>query len=174
MRSFQTAALVAVLVMAAGLGLFVAARKMLGPGSLAVPGILTSLGATLEEPGVLVLVVQGPNQLEQIRRSIAGERVIAASRDAFALAEGRIVTTRIEAAGPVISEAGWVHRELEFVDARDVRLLGAAGSAAEASREAEEDHLPPAAQRDPSDLSDLYAKDYLTVGEALRVLKHGP
>jgi hypothetical protein len=174
MRPFQTAALVMVLVMAAGLGLFVTARKMLGPGFLTVPGILTSIGATLEEPRVLVLVVQGPNELHQIRRAISPDRVIASSRNAFALAEGRIVTTRIEAAGPVLSDAGWVDRELEFVDARDARLLGAPGSAAEAASSGGADPVPAATQRDPSDLSDLYAKDYLTVGEALRVLKHGP
>jgi hypothetical protein len=174
MRSFQTAVLVAVLVMASGVGLFVAARKMLGPDFSSVPRILASMGSTLEEPEVLVLVVQGPNELEQIRSSITPDRIVATSRDAFALTEGRIVTTRIEAAGPVLSEAGWVDRELEFLDARDVRLLSTAGSGSDGSQSVGGEPVPESARRDPSDLSDLYAKDYLTVGEALRVLKHGP
>jgi len=174
MRSFQTAALVAVLVMAGGLGLFVAARKLLGPDFASLPRIFASIGSTLEEPEVLVLVVQGPNELEQIRRSVASDRIVSSSSDAFAVAEGRIVTTRIEAAGPVLSEAGWVDRELEFVDARDVRLLSSGGSGSDDSQSIGRQSLPAAAQTDPSDLSDLYSKDVLTVGEALRVLKHGP
>ncbi len=174
MRPFQTAVLVTVLVMAGGLGLFVTARKMLGPGSLTVPKILESIGATLEQPAVLVLIVRDRNELDQIQRAIAPDRIIASSRDAFAVVEGRIVTTRIEAAGVVLSQAGWVDRELEFLDTPDLRRLRMAGAESGTSQPDAGDAPPTAAPEEPADLSDLYAKDTLTVGEALRVLKHGP
>jgi hypothetical protein len=63
---------------------------------------------------VLVFIVGTPEGVDRVRKAVAPERVVAATSDAFALAEGRIVAANVEAVAGPYTEAGWTDRELEF------------------------------------------------------------
>jgi hypothetical protein len=141
---------VALLVLGIPLGLFLASAFGRAGGS-------DAQGATpLPSGPVLVIVVERPADLAAVREVIAPERIVANSLDGFVVREGRVVVGSIEAAGPLLSLAGWVEAELEVVhvDARQ----SPSGASAQA--------------RAPGDgLSALYGKATLTLPEAIRALQ---
>jgi hypothetical protein len=104
---------------------------------------------------VLVIVVRSSADLEALRAVVPAERILARSPGAFALADGRIFATGVEAAGRPLSELGWAERRIEIVDSALVR----AGAAA-----------PGDAPRDPA--LALAQKGSLSPGEALALMNH--
>jgi hypothetical protein len=109
-----------------------------------------SLG-DLPEP-VLVVVVGDAARLERVRAAIPDERIRTESAGAFAVAGGRIIAESFDAAGPVLTDAGWVDRKVEIV--APGRERAEAGSTAAPDRYAE-----------------LLAKPTLTLAEARSALR---
>ena len=125
-----------------------------GVGLGAAPG---QLGASLPDEPVMVVVVKSHEDIAAVRAAVDPERIVANSLDGFVVREGRVVVASVEAAGPLLSVAGWGEAKLEIVklEARPV-LRGTPPSGAGGSG---------------SGLDALYTKPTLTVDEALRALQ---
>lgn len=109
--------------------------------------------APLPDETVLVIVVKRPGDLAAVREVIEPERIVANSLDGFAVREGRVVVTSVEAAGPLLSLAGWAEAGLEIVHVEARATPRAADSPGGA------------------DLGGLYGKATLTLPEAIRALE---
>jgi len=105
--------------------------------------------ASVPSEPVLVVVVEGAAERDAVRDAIDAERIVASSADGFAVREGRVVVSSLEAAGPLIQRAGWTDASFEIVKPGARPVAGA-----------------PAAGLDP-----LYSKPTLTLDEALRALQ---
>lgn len=120
-------------------------------------GATRQRGASLPDEPVMVVVVKSHEDIAAVRAVVDPERIVANSLDGFAVREGRVVVASVEAAGPLLSVAGWSEAELEIVKlaARPV-LRGAAGSGDGGGG---------------SGLAALYAKPTFTLDEALLALQ---
>ncbi len=67
-----------------------------------------------EEP-VMVMLVGDPERVAAIRDAVDPDRIVASTPDAFALVEGRIIATSVEAASRPLNQAGWASRSIEIV-----------------------------------------------------------
>ena len=110
-------------------------------------------GPSLPSNPVMVVVVKSKADVAAVREAIDDERVVASTEEGFAVREGRIVVAGVEAAGPLLSQAGWTEAQLEIVKvgARPEPAVG--GGAPRAG------------------IGDLYGKATLTLDEAMRVLQ---
>lgn len=134
------------------MGIFVAASV----GALALRAHVRAGGGGpgLPSQPVMVVVVKSAADVDKVREAIDDERIVASTGEGFAVREGRIVVAGVEAAGPLLSQAGWTEAKLEIVK------VGARGAG-------------------PSDggaaprpgLEGLYGKSTLTLDEALRALQ---
>jgi hypothetical protein len=70
---------------------------------------------TESDPPVVVLVVGTPENVDIMRKVVGSERIVASARNAFALDDGRIIASSLEAVGEPVTAAGWVDRPLEIV-----------------------------------------------------------
>jgi hypothetical protein len=109
-------------------------------------------GAPLPDEPVMVVVVKSHGDIAAVREVIDPGRVVASSLDGFVVREGRVVVASVEAAGPLLNDAGWSEAALEIVklEARPVLRGATAGGGG---------------------LEALYAKPTLTLDEALSALK---
>jgi hypothetical protein len=112
-------------------------------------------GAPLPGEPVMVVVVKSHGDVAAVREVIDPGRIVASSPAGFVVREGRVVVASVEAAGPLLNDAGWSEAELEIVklEARPV-LRGAAGTGSGGDG-----------------LAALYAKPTLTLDEALLALR---
>ena len=85
-------------------------------------------GSSEAADDVLVLVVGSATRVGMVRSAVESERVVAETAEAFAIAEGRIISASIEAAAIPLMRAGWADRRLEIVTSSS--LAGRAGGAA--------------------------------------------
>ena len=131
---------------------------------LGVYGVGVGLGArsgqrsaSLPDEPVMVVVVKSPDDVAAVRDVIDPERIVANSLDGFVVREGRVVVASVEAAGPLLSVAGWSEAELEIVklEARPALRGGSGAGGGEPA----------------SGLAALYAKPTLTLDEALLALR---
>ncbi len=67
-----------------------------------------------EEP-VMVMLVGDAERVAAIRDAVDPDRIVASTPDAFALVEGRIIATSVEAASRPLNQAGWASRSIEIV-----------------------------------------------------------
>lgn len=123
-----------------------------GVGLGAAPG---QRSASLPDEPVMVVVVKSHDDIAAVREVIDPERIVANSLDGFVVREGRVVVSSVEAAGPLLSIAGWSEAELEIVN------LGARPAPSGGSDGGER----------AQGLAALYAKPTLTLDEALRALR---
>ncbi len=65
---------------------------------------------------LLVIVVDGPGSLDVVRRAVSSDRILASSQAGLAIAPQRLVVTALEAAGPLLTRAGWQDRPMEIFD----------------------------------------------------------
>ncbi len=113
---------------------------------------------------VLVLLVKRRDHVAAVRASVDPERVVAATDDAFALREGRVIATSPEAASEPVNLAGWVDRPIELWTARSARSLR---PVRDEEGRGEEGGEP--------DIAALAAKETLTPTEAMALIEHlGP
>jgi hypothetical protein len=87
--------------------------------------------AGVEEPPVSVFLIGSEEAVEKMRQVIAAERILASTRDAIVLREGRVIAASAEAVGEPLTAVGWVDRELEIVSAgpaEEAPLEGAVGA----------------------------------------------
>lgn len=70
---------------------------------------------TAIDPSVVVLVVGTPENVDIMRQAVGSERIVASARNAFALDDGRIIASSLEAVGESVTAAGWVDRPLEIL-----------------------------------------------------------
>ncbi len=70
---------------------------------------------TEAELPVVVLVVGTPENVDIMRKVVGSERIVASTRSAFALEDGRIIASSLETVGEPVTAAGWVDRPLEIV-----------------------------------------------------------
>jgi hypothetical protein len=112
-------------------------------------------GAPLPDEPVMVVVVKSHGDIAAVREVIDPGRIVASSTDGFVVREGRVVVASVDAAGPLLNDAGWSEAELEIVklESRPV-LRGATGNGSGGGG-----------------LEALYAKPTLTLDEALSALK---
>ena len=103
-------------------------------------------------PPVLVFFVRSPESVARVRDVVADERIVAELPIGFAVREGRIVTTGADAAGHVLTAAGWSDRPLEIFEPAP--------------------QLPQwqSRKRDGPDLGALASKSHLTQAEAMAVM----
>ena len=97
--AFSLGCLIVVLIAAVALG-----QRLVGDDA---PGWLGKLGPGSEPRTVLVIVVQDRRAVWTVLAAVEGDRVVAASPEAFALRDRRIVSASFEAVGPLLSLAGW-------------------------------------------------------------------
>ena len=85
-------------------------------GSLEAPPEITLPRLSLPDarPPVLVFLVRTPESVASVRDAVARERLVADLPMGFAVKEGRIVATGTDAAGIVLTAAGWDDRDLEL------------------------------------------------------------
>jgi hypothetical protein len=139
-----------------------------GPWSSKMPDLwslmnkVTKVTETLRPP-VVVWLLEDEASLDTIRDSIDPERIIASSDNAFAIIEGRIFATSIEAANGPLNHAGWSDRRIEFVDQPGMRKPTFAEIEAQIAEAAE------ASSEDDYDA--LKSKSSLSQAESLRLLK---
>src|SRR5262245_7585551 len=69
----------------------------------------------LSEP-VMIVVVSAAD-VENVRDRIDDDRIVASAADGFAVRERWMVVANVEAAGPLLSQAGWTEAELEILKA---------------------------------------------------------
>jgi hypothetical protein len=68
-----------------------------------------------------VILVGDATRVAGVRNAVAPERVVAESREAFAVKERRIVAASAEDVGELIARSGWTQARLEIVDTGRVR-----------------------------------------------------
>jgi hypothetical protein len=107
----------------------------------------------LSEP-VMIVVVSAAD-VRKVRELMDDERVVASAADGFAVRERWMVVADVEAAGPLLSQAGWTEAELQILKAGP-RPRGTPGGGSAAGG---------------SGLEALYGKPTLTLPEALRALQ---
>lgn len=104
----------------------------LGVGLAVVVGLLLTLRETpvTEHAGqlwssvaggpepILVVVVGNRAALHSVLLRVDGKRLVAASEEAFALSDRRLVAASLEAVGPVLMLAGWRDEPLEIIAPR--------------------------------------------------------
>lgn len=71
-----------------------------------------------EPEPVLVVVLDGPGAVAGVRDVVDRERIVAESRQAFAVRERRLVAASFDAVGPVLQAAGWRDAPLEIIAPR--------------------------------------------------------
>jgi hypothetical protein len=64
---------------------------------------------------VTVMLVGDQESVAAIREAVHPDRIVASTPDGFALVEGRIIATSIEAASRPLNKAGWADRQIEIV-----------------------------------------------------------
>ena len=116
------------------------------------PGV----GLAVEEP-VTVMLVGDAESVAEIRDAVDPDRIVASTPQAFALIEGRIIASSIEAASQSLNRAGWASRSIEIVPPPKKRAPGYAAAQDEATQNG-----------DPSVA--LEDKDVLTQGQAMRLM----
>ncbi len=67
-----------------------------------------------DEP-ITVMLVGDAERVAAIRDAVDPDRIVASTPDAFALVEGRIIATSVEAASRPLNQAGWASRSVEIV-----------------------------------------------------------
>ena len=67
-----------------------------------------------DEP-ITVMLVGDAERVAAIRDAVDPDRIVASTPDAFALVEGRIIATSVEAASWPLNQAGWASRSVEIV-----------------------------------------------------------
>lgn len=145
-------------IIAVGLGL----SFLHGGGSGgAVGAIKRELGLGASGQPVLVIFVDSARAVAVVRAAVEDERIVAETPQGFALREGRIIAANRDAAGEVVSAAGWVDRELQLMRVRKNKDL----------------LQPPSAKKGrgslvDEDLARLAGQETLTRSEAYYVLEH--
>ena len=132
-----------------------------GAGAL-VSSIQNQLGLGEAAEPILVVFVESPREVARVRAAVADERIAAESPNGFALREGRIIAAGSDAAGELVSAAGWIDRKLELMRARKQspsRRTAATG----------EQGIGGLA---PERLAELLSKDTLSYAEASELLDH--
>ncbi len=114
------------------------------------------VGLAVEEP-VTVMLVGDPESVAEIRDAVDPDRIVASTPQAFALIEGRIIATSIEAASRPLNQAGWASRSIEIALPPKKRTPRYAAAQDEATQNG-----------DP--LVALKDKDVLTQGQTMRLL----
>jgi hypothetical protein len=143
-------------------------------GALAFSGLVLLMSSTSpqgwsfgpdEEPPdaqpVLILILLGYSEVETVREAIESPRVVARTRDGFALREGRIIATSHSAAANLLALAGWTDRSLELYVPSSARVRKSRGVSTS----------EPDGSRPEVDIAALAKKPTLTAYEALSVLK---
>jgi len=131
---------------------------VLGAGSPRPRGGEASQSDTpLPSGSVMIVVVKSRDAVREVREAVDPERIVANSLDGFALREGRLVVSSVEAAGGLLELAGWAEASLEIVKPPPREHFRAAPLGAAS---------PPAGE-----LSALLARPTLTPAEALRALQ---
>ena len=64
---------------------------------------------------VTVMLVGNRESVAAIREAVHPDRIVASTPDGFALIEGRIIATSVEAASRPLNKAGWADRQIEIV-----------------------------------------------------------
>jgi hypothetical protein len=127
-----------------------------------VSSIQQQLGLGEAAEPVLVVFVEGPREVALVRAAVSDERVTAENANGFALREGRIVAAGTDAAGEIVTSAGWIDRKLTLMRARkqSPKQRTAVRGQWEASGLA------------PERLAELLSKDQLSYAEASELLDH--
>ena len=142
-----------------------------GPWSDRLPNVselmsyVTDMTEMATEAPVVVMVMRDQASVNTVRAVIEPKRILAASEDAFATAEGRIFATSIEAASEPLNLAGWANRRIEFVDVAGKRKP----TFAEIQARAQAEEAAEVASETAMDA--LKNKDSLTRSEALELLQ---
>ena len=143
-------------IMAVGLGI-----SMWQEGGSAFESVREQLGLGGEAKPILVIFVADARAVARVRAAVSEDRVVAEGPGAFALREGRILADGHDAAGEMVSAAGWIDRELKLLRIRKKATpsqKSAAGPGQGGLRDGE--------------LAELLSKDTLTYAEATRLLDH--
>ena len=135
-----------------------------GPWSFELPEIelpeLSSWVESVGEPSVTIMLMESRESLDAMRKGVDAERIVARSPEAFALIEGRIFATSIDAANGPLNAAGWAGRSLEFIDPAGLRKPRLAGIGDMGSDPSQGDGL-----------ADLMAQPTLSHSDSMRLLK---
>ncbi|MDJ0848823.1 MAG: hypothetical protein QNK04_10630 [Myxococcota bacterium] len=78
---------------------------------------LADLAPGSEREPVLVIVLQDRPSVWSVLAAVKGERILAASPEAFALRDRRVVSASFEAVGPLLMLAGWRDEPIEIIAA---------------------------------------------------------
>jgi hypothetical protein len=70
--------------------------------------------ADVSQDRVLVFLVGNREGVDRVRTAVDPARVVAATEDAIALREGRIVAVNVAAVSDPYTAAGWLEREIEI------------------------------------------------------------
>lgn len=135
-------------------------------GTLPLPSGLPNLNwkpdraVTEAPPNVLVVLVRDADSVAAVRRAVSPDRIVAASDEAIALSERRIVASDRDAASELIARAGWVDGQIEILTPgpRDAAAPAPSSSGATTN------------ERD-NELNELAKKPTLTEAEAMRALE---
>ena len=148
---------------ALALGALLATGIVLLMGSSSLGGWSFNGGkVTSDSRPVLVFLLPGGFEVDSVREAIDSSRIVARTREGFALKEGRIVATGHSAAGELLTLASWTDRSVElYVPSSTVRRSGGRGA-----RESSSDGSRPGIN-----MAELAKKPTLTPFEALAVLK---
>jgi len=151
MGSLSLSATMAAVVFGVGL--------VLASGGVSVP--VSCSGLVASEPPVLVVVLGSRDAVDDVRRALRPEHIVADSGGAVAVAGGRILAADLAAASEPLNRAGWADRPVEIlrVRPRDPRPGSAVGS--------ETAPAPGSAEH----LAALVQKPTLSRGEQLAVLR---
>jgi len=115
-----------------------------------------------EQP-VLVFLVASRRGVERVEAAVDPARIVAATPDAVALVEGRVVATSATAVSEPFMAAGWADRPVELFD------LPRGDGPADGGPRQEPGTPPDPVQREK--LAELMNKPTLSRGEALLVLR---
>ena len=91
------------------------------------------VGLPVEEP-VMVMLVGDAKSVAEIRDAVDPDRIVASTSQAFALVEGRIIATSIEAASRPLNQASWASRSIEIMLPPKKRAPGYAAAQAETTQ----------------------------------------
>jgi hypothetical protein len=81
-------------------------------------GAAQSKPAGICEPGaspVMIVVVDSPERVKSVSALWKGTPTLVEEADTVVFADGRVVTSRVEAAGDHLQSLGWAHRQIEIV-----------------------------------------------------------
>ena len=64
---------------------------------------------------VMIVVVESPRQVQSASARWKATPIIRQQAETVVFSDGRIVTSEVEATGPLLQSLGWTHRQIEIV-----------------------------------------------------------